>query len=693
LLGNGTACLVWSSPLSIDATRPMRYIDLMGGQKPHLLAKCINNLGAETTVRYAPSTKFYLADRLAGKPWITRLSFPVHVVEQVETIDRVSRNRFTSRYAYHHGYFDGAEREFRGFGMVEQWDTEELASLMQNGTLPDPTNIDASSYVPPVHTKTWFHTGVFLNRGHISDFFAGLLKDGGAGEYFREPGLTDDKARDRLLDDTVLPGGLTADEEREACRALKGSMLRHEVYADDGTEAEGRPYSVTEQNFTLVMLQPEAGQRHAVFLTHPREQIDYHYERKLYPVNGTVIAAPGPGVPLRSDPRVTHAITLEVDGFGNVLKSVSIGYGRALSDPALTLTADQGKQTTPLITYTENAFTNSLEGDDLHRAPLPCEAVTYELTGHQPTGPAGRFQSSDFVQPDLDNPGHVIPVAALELKYEDKPGAGLQRRPIAHTRTLFRPDDLGVSKGDPDSLLALGVVEPLALPGEFYKLAFTPGLLTQVFVRPHKGNPDEPLLPAATRADVLAADVPGGKIADRGGYVDLDGNGHWWIPSGRIFHSPTVGDTAAAELAWSRLHFFLPQRYRDPFGQTASVTFDGYDLLTTETRDALGNRITAGERNAAGVVTKPGNDYRVLQPALVADANRNRSAVVFDALGMVAGTAVMGKPEENLGDSLDHFEPDLTQAQIDLFDQAARPQIPAAPLLKDATTRIVYDLG
>ena len=39
----------------------MRYVDLMGGQKPHLLVESINNLGAETRVQYAPSTKFYLA--------------------------------------------------------------------------------------------------------------------------------------------------------------------------------------------------------------------------------------------------------------------------------------------------------------------------------------------------------------------------------------------------------------------------------------------------------------------------------------------------------------------------------------------------------------------------------------------------------------------------------------------------------
>ena len=176
LLGNGTACLVWSSPLPGDARRPMRYVDLMGGQKPHLLVKTINNLGAETRVDYAPSTKFYLQDKRDGKPWITRLPFPVHVVERVETYDRISRNRFVTRYAYHHGYFDGVEREFRGFGMVEQWDTEEFAALTGDGTLPAGDNVDAASHVPPVHTKTWFHTGVYLGRDHVSDYFAGLLE-------------------------------------------------------------------------------------------------------------------------------------------------------------------------------------------------------------------------------------------------------------------------------------------------------------------------------------------------------------------------------------------------------------------------------------------------------------------------------------------------------------------------------------
>ena len=87
-------------------------------------------------MHYAPSTKFYLPTSSPANPGSRGCRFPVHVVERVETYDRISRNRFVTRYAYHHGYFDGVEREFRGFGMVEQWDTEEIAALSASGAFP-----------------------------------------------------------------------------------------------------------------------------------------------------------------------------------------------------------------------------------------------------------------------------------------------------------------------------------------------------------------------------------------------------------------------------------------------------------------------------------------------------------------------------------------------------------------------------
>jgi Insecticide toxin TcdB middle/C-terminal region len=89
-------------------------------------------------------------------------------------------------------------------------------------------------------------------------------------------------------------------------------------------------------------------------------------------------------------PRVGHALTLEVDQFGNVLKSAAVGYGRR--EPDLSLSpADRAKQAQILITYTENRVTNAIDSADDHRTPLPCESRTYELTGLTLPADSDRF--------------------------------------------------------------------------------------------------------------------------------------------------------------------------------------------------------------------------------------------------------------------------------------------------------------
>jgi RHS repeat-associated protein len=606
LLGNGTACLVWSSPLPVDASRPLRFIDLMG-QKPHLLTAVKNNLGAETHVTYAPSTTFYLRDKQAGRPWITRLPFPVHVVERVETLDRVSGSRFVTRYAYHHGYFDGEEREFRGFALVEQFDADEFA--------PD----DDPWHVPPVLSKTWFHTGLDVGRDHVSDLLA--------GEYYRPPGLTDPEAAALLLPDTVLPSGLTPDEEREACRALKGSMLRQEVYALDGTAKEPHPYTVTEQNFTVKRLQSRAMNRHGVFLTHARETLTYHYERD-------------PG-----DPRIGHALTLEVNPYGNVLRSLAIGYGRESSP--LPTQWDRERQSATLITYTENAFTNAVDDPDAHRTPLPSEERTYELTGFSPVAGAARFGVQEWA-----TGGFAL--------LDNAPAA--RKRLLKHTRILYRRNDL-------TGLLTLHQLESLALPGETYRLALTPALLSAVFKRKRPGQADEDLL-APDPAAILE-----GAGSDLGGYVTFDGS--WWIPSGTVFYKESA-TTAALELNEARSHFFVPRLFRGPFGSETKVGYGIGDLLVARTEDILGNTILVED------------DYRVLQPRLVTDANRNRAAVAFDALGSVVATAVMGKDDETLGDLIEDVDSDPSLSAVRAF--VADPETSAASMLGKATTRVVYDL-
>ena len=648
LLGNGTTCLLWSSSTPNDARRSMRFVNLMGGRKPHLLSKTVNNLGTETRVQYASSTKFYLRDKYAGKPWLTRLPFPVHVVERVETYDHISGNRFFTRYAFHHGYFDNDDREFRGFGMVEQWDTEEFESLTGDGTLPATNSIDAAFQVPPVLTRTWFHTGIHLGPKYVSDLFAGVRDEHGRAEYYREPAWRGDdiEAKSYLLPDTVMPPNLLLAEERDASRALKGSLLRQEVYAQDGTPHAEHPYSVTEQNFSIRRVQPREGNRHAVFFTHSRETINYHYERNP------------------TDPRVSHVLTLEADAYGNILKEVTIGYGRrtASIDPELNID-DKKKQTMPLLTYSENFFTNAVLSTDHYRSPLSAETRTYELTGFNPENTGALFSLDEWSRNDF-----ASLVSAEEIPYDEAADrATQQKRLIEHVRTRYRKDDL-------TALLPLGDVEPMALPGESYRLALTPGLLAHVFKRENTGQVEEYLLPSPTL-------LLEGQGHDQGGYVTIDGS--WWTRSGLIFYDPGANATdtsltAAIELEMAREHFYSPRKLIDAFGQSTTVTNDQYDLLVSSVRDAGGNTVTAA------------NTYRVLQPKLVTDPNGNRAAASFDALGMVVATAVMGKADENLGDLLEDFDADLSLNELQDF--VADPEHQAAQLLGKATTRIVYDL-
>lgn len=231
LLGNGTACLVWSSPSPGNTQQPVHYIDLMGGQKPHLLIKVRNNLGAETEIQYAPSTKFYLADKRDGKPWITRLPFPVHCVESITVRDKWRKTSFVTTYSYHHGYFDGMEREFHGFGRVEQVDVESFGEFAQGNTASPYITDQRELYQPPVKSITWYYTGASLDQRKILSSFR--------GEYFPnsfealDPNWTNSFRENDLPEPDIDADELSTEEWREALRACKGMTLRQEIYELD----------------------------------------------------------------------------------------------------------------------------------------------------------------------------------------------------------------------------------------------------------------------------------------------------------------------------------------------------------------------------------------------------------------------------------------------------------------------------
>jgi RHS repeat-associated protein len=682
LLGTGTSCLVWSSPLVSDSGRQMRYIDLMGGVKPHLLIAVENNLGAETRIRYASSTKFYVQDREAGTPWVTKLAFPVQVAERVETFDFISRTRLVSTYSYRHGYFDGVEREFRGFGYVEQADAESYGDSGSLFTEDTDTEADAL-HVPPVVTKTWFHTGAWPAAGTIARHMA--------RDYYGAPSASDPQFGQKwsaflatLLPDTVLPTdilqtdgtrvayALTGEEQREAIRALKGSILRQEVYAADGTSRAGVPYSVSERNYTIETLQPQAENRYAVYFTHARETIDYHMERDP------------------TDPRVSHDAVLSVDPVGNVLQSISVAYARNLAAsglqpaPAATpgaapnLAVDpsgfaQPEQLTALLTLDENAFTLAIDVADAYRGPMASETCVYELTR-----PGRPDDSVVYLFDELDS----LATAALEIPYESAPDpTKTQKRLIEDVRTLYYQDDLS---GPAPS----GQTGSLGLVFETYKLAITAALVQQIFVVGNT-NPNKPAVAAldAIIAGTGSVDASGVFWNSQGGYVNSQGDANWWIPSGHTLYSPVPQNPPSPfvqDATFAAANFYLPRAHRDPFGQYSRLSYDSFNVLLQQTQDALGNTVIAQA------------DYRVLQAQEVTDPNGNHTQAAFDALGMVVGTAVKGKVTatslSESGDSFAAFTTDIPQTDIDGFLNSPDPLTLAAGLLGTATTRILYDL-
>ncbi|HZM75061.1 MAG TPA: SpvB/TcaC N-terminal domain-containing protein [Candidatus Limnocylindrales bacterium] len=337
LLGTGTSCLVWSSANPSDRESPLRYVDLCkadsawlppaeaAGHKPHMLCQITNNFGSQTRLVYAASTRFYLDDQALGRPWATRLHFPVQVVSRVETYDHVAKTRLVSGYRYRHGCYDAPEREFRGFGMVEQTDEESFPLFAEPG--------QTELHRPPVRTRSWFHLGTDATF---------------AGDY---------QVIDPPLEGSVLPPGLSARERREALRALAGAPLRTEVYADDGDPDASIPYSVTEHRYRVEIVQH--GQLHSVFRHHPLETLTTRYERDA------------------ADPRTFHEVVLEVDEYNTVLRSVAIGYPRRV--------AAIPEQETLAIVRTHNEVTH-LTGGPAYRIALPVQTRTYEVTGIAPAG-------------------------------------------------------------------------------------------------------------------------------------------------------------------------------------------------------------------------------------------------------------------------------------------------------------------
>ena len=307
MLGTGTEGILWTYDFGAFPDSTYKFLDLTGGIKPYVLDQMDNHMGAVTKVSYAASTRFYVEDDARPETrWRTPLPFPVQVVARVEVIDQISHGKLTTEYRYHHGYWDGTEREFRGFGMVEQLDTETFADYHAPGAHGPETRFEPvldKHFSPPLLTKTWFH------QGPVDDETGDWQELDWSPDYW--PGdpqaLAHTEATNAFLRTLTDPR-----HRRDALRTLRGSTLRTELYALDGTDRQDRPYTVTEQAYGLrEESPPESGDsaRLRIFFPHPLAQRTTQWERG-------------------DEPMTQFAFTDDYDAYGQSRRQVSLAVPR-----------------------------------------------------------------------------------------------------------------------------------------------------------------------------------------------------------------------------------------------------------------------------------------------------------------------------------------------------------------------------
>lgn len=286
LQGLGCASLI----LTVPHMKPRHWRYDFVSARPYLLSASNNNMGCSTHVLYRSSVQEWLDEKWQllkrNMLAVSYLPFPVQVVSKQQQKDEITGNVLTQAFTYSQGYYDGFDREFRGFGLLRQTDSEARQ------------NEDDRGFTAPALACTWFHTGRsvdmsregYWRQDHDAQPLGNtLFCRYHAGDAFDEP---------------VTPDEATA---REIARALAGSVMRTETYALD----DHLPYQVVEYRYKVRELRGiDAHSPYATLLPSPLEHISYQYERFI------------------DDPLCQHDITLSLDAFGLPTHSFTVHYAR-----------------------------------------------------------------------------------------------------------------------------------------------------------------------------------------------------------------------------------------------------------------------------------------------------------------------------------------------------------------------------
>ncbi len=118
--GNGTTDVLWNNPedSDINPNKTWQYLEICPDDKPYLLKTVSNGIGRIITFSYSSTTQEYIRDR-ETKPWQSGVPNPTTVLASFDVKDGQG-NVYHTELKYHDGYYDGEDKEFRGFAAAEK---------------------------------------------------------------------------------------------------------------------------------------------------------------------------------------------------------------------------------------------------------------------------------------------------------------------------------------------------------------------------------------------------------------------------------------------------------------------------------------------------------------------------------------------------------------------------------------------
>lgn len=295
LRGQGTADLLLTVPRHGPDNAPRSWSYRFNDRRPWLLETIIDNAGSRTQLEYRSSAQAWLDEKAAAQARnapapVSHLPFPVHTLSRVTTINEITGLCLGSETTYLGGVWDGDEREFAGFTRLIQTDTHAIAGA------------SAAQLSPPARVRTWFHSGVEARDAIALDAFTDM--DGAFPQGPTRFTQWTDQGEQRFDPAPALRAWLY--------RAVRGQVMRTEVYGEDGDPRADRPYSVVRHRLGIRAHASADGQRPTALVTGV-QTLTFDCER------------------ITEDPVVTQSIVFEQDAYGSALQSVAIHYPRQLS--------------------------------------------------------------------------------------------------------------------------------------------------------------------------------------------------------------------------------------------------------------------------------------------------------------------------------------------------------------------------